>query len=131
MIYKIDKTPFGIRVTFDGMMNEEISKDFTKEFLQVLGGINGSVGILIDLRNGKPISPESQNALNDCYYAVMRKGLTRSANIVSSGLMKMQMMRRAKEMGTYDRARYIDSTADKNCERIALDWIERGIDPDK
>lgn len=131
MIYRIDKAPYGIRVTFDGMMNEDASKEFTKEFLQVLAGINGTVGIMIDLRNGKPISPESQNALNDCYYAVMRKGLTRSANIVSSGLMKMQMVRRAKELGTYDKARYIDSTSNSNFEQIALDWIERGIDPDK
>lgn len=131
MIYKIDKMTYGIRVTFDGMMNEEVAKDFAKEFLQVLSGVNGSMSILIDLRKGKPISAESQAILNDCYSAVIKRGLIRSANIVSSSLMRMQMERRARELGTYDKVRYIDSSADGNCEQIAVDWLERGIDPDK
>ncbi len=131
MIYSIKKEPFGLRVTFDGMMNEESSKSFSKEFLDILTTINGNVSILIDLRKGKPISPEAQAIVNDCYYAVIKKGLVRSANIVSSSIMKMQMIRRAKELGTYDKARYIDASLNENCEQIALDWIEKGIDPDK
>lgn len=131
MIYQIQKTPYGIRVGFDGMMDEQVAKEFAKEFLQVLTGVDGSMSILIDLRKGKPISAESQAILNECYYAVVRKGLIRSANIVSSPLMKMQMMRRAKELGTYDKVRYIDSSDNDGCERVALDWLERGVDPDK
>ena len=130
MIYKIEEAPYGIRVTFDGMMDEEVAKEFAKEFLRVLAGIDGNISILIDLRRGKPISVKSQEALNECYNAVVKKGLIRSANIVSSALMKMQMMRRAKELGTYDKVRYIDSSENENCEQIALDWLERGIDPD-
>ncbi len=131
MIYKIEQAPYGIRVTFDGMMDEDIAKEFAKEFLRVLAGVDGEMSILIDLRKGKPISGKSQEALNECYNAVVRKGLIRSANIVSSPVMKMQMMRRAKELGTYEKVRYVDSSGDDNCEQIALNWLERGIDPDK
>lgn len=131
MIYKIERARYGIRVTFDGMMEEDTAKEFAKEFMRLLAGINGSIGILIDLRKGMPISAGSQAALNECYREVVKKGLIRSANIVSSTVMKMQMMRRAKELGTYDKARYIDSSGNDRCEQVALDWIEKGIDPDK
>lgn len=131
MIYRIEKAPYGISVTSDGMMDEEVAKEFSVEFLRKLAEISGSISILIDLRNGKPVSRESQLVLNECYDAVIRKGLVRSANIVSSGLMKMQMMRRAKELGTYEKVRYIDSSAHENCEQVAIDWLERGTDPDK
>ncbi len=128
MLYLIERTPYGIRVAFDGMMSEEIAKQFRSEFLQLLDSTPGEISILIDLRKGHPISVESQAIVNDCYHAVIRRGLTRSANLVASAMMKMQMVRRAKELGTFDKVRYIDASAD--CERLALDWLEKGIDPD-
>ena len=131
MVYTIEKKPYGIKLSFDGMMDEEIAKNFAKEFMQVLNSIKGEIGILIDLSKGKPMPPAAQAAVNDCYKAVVQKGLTRSANIVSSAIMKTQMTRRAKEFGTYNKARYIESTTKANAEQIALDWIEKGIDPDQ
>ncbi len=131
MVYAIEKKPYGIMLSFDGMMNEEIAKKFAVDFMKVLDSFDGSISILINLINGKPMPAESQGAVNNCYKAVVQKGLIRSVNIVPTSLMKLQMIRRAKEFGTYDKARYIDSSSSPNWEQIALDWIEKGIDPDK
>ena len=131
MIYTIERKPYGLRLAFDGMMGVEIAKNFAGEFMRIYAGIDGSICILIDLTKGKPMPPESQALVNDCYKAVLQKGLIRSANIIPSSLMKIQMVRLAKEHGTYDKARYIDSTVNPDWERIALDWIEKGIDPDQ
>ena len=131
MIYTIEKKPYGLRVAFDGMMDVETAKKFATEFMQILAGIDRSIGLLIDLNRAKPMPPESQAPVDECYKAVVRKGLTRAASIVPSAIMKMQMVRLSKEHGTYDKARYIDSTANSNWESIALNWIENGIDPDQ
>ena len=131
MIYTIEKKAFGIMLSFEGMMDEETAKKFAEDFMKILDSFVGSISLLINLINGKPMPAESQAAVNDCYKAVIQRGLIRSANIVPSPLMKLQMIRRAKEFGTYDKARYIDSSANPNWEQIALEWIEKGIDPDK
>ena len=130
MTYTIDETPYGLRVSFDGMMGEEDARRFRGDFLRTLEAVAGPISILIDLRKGQPISPRSQEIVADCYRAVTEKGLVRSANLVSSALMKLQMVRRAREMGTYDRARYVDASAGPRCEQIAVDWLEKGLDPD-
>ncbi len=130
MIYTIEKKPYGLRVAFDGMMDAETAKKFAREFMQILAGIDRRLGILIDLTRARPMPPESQAPVNECYKAAIKKGVTRSASVVPSPLMKMQMVRLSKEHGTYDKERYIDSTANPNWESIALDWIERGIDPE-
>lgn len=131
MVYTIEKTRYGIRLSFDGMMTEEIAKNFAKEFMEVLNSTTGEIGILMELSKGKPMPPGAQAAVNECYQAVLQRGLTRSANIVASALMKAQMTRRAREFGTYSRTRYIDATAEADPEQVALDWLERGIDPDR
>ena len=131
MVYTIEKKPFGLMLSFDGMMDEGIAKKFAEDFMKIFDSFDCSISLLINLIKGKPMPAESQAAVNDCYKAVIKKGLIRSANIVPSSLMKLQMIRRAKEFGTYDKARYIDSSSNSNWEQIALDWIEKGIDPDK
>ena len=130
MVYMIEKNSYGLKISFDGMMDEEIARRFAAEFMQSLNSIEGEISLMIDLSKGSPMPQAAQEAVNDCYKAVIQKGLIRSANIVSSTLMKMQMTRRAREFGTYNKARYIDTSAN-NYEQVALDWIEKGIDPDK
>jgi hypothetical protein len=130
MIYTVERKDYGIKLSFDGLLDEENAKLFINDFNKIIDSINGSVSILIDLRKGMPMPGKSQELVNEGYTKILQKGLTRSANIVSSSLMKMQMIRLAKEHGTYEKARYIDSTNNPDCENEALNWIEKGIDPD-
>ncbi len=131
MIYHVDREPYGLRVTFDATMDERTASQFRDDFLQVLETVSGPISILIDLRRGGPISPRAQEYVATCYHAVDAKGLIRSANIVSSALMKLQMVRRAKELGTYEKVRYIDPSTQVDFEKVALEWLEKGIDPDR
>lgn len=131
MVYTIEKKPYGIRLCFNGMMDEETAKNFVNDFNKVLDTIAGSISIMIDLINGSPMPGKSQILVNELYQKVIQKGLIRSANIVPSSMMKLQMVRLAKEHGTYDKARYINFSDNPGWEKIALDWLENGIDPDK
>ena len=130
MFYKIEKKSYGFRLTFDGMLDPENAEKYTEELLAALATWTGSVGVMIDLTKAKPMPPESQKIVAAGYKAVLMKGLTRAVSVVPSGLMRMQMMRLAKENGTYDKARYIDSSTCPQWESVALNWIVLGIDPD-
>ncbi|MGB9500437.1 MAG: hypothetical protein ACKVE4_12015 [Dissulfuribacterales bacterium] len=43
----------------------------------------------------------------------------------------MQFQCIGKETGIYEWERYIDVSSSPDWERIAVDWISKGIDPDK
>lgn len=131
MFYNIEKKPYGIKLTFDGLLDEENARKFASDFEETIDSFSGNIGILIDLTKGMPMPGNSQLIVNELYNKILKKGLTRSANIVTSTLMKMQMVRLAKEHGTYDKARYIDASANPGWEKTATDWIENSIDPDK
>lgn len=130
MIYTIEKKPYGIRLAFDGMLDLENAKKYRADIKRTIAEIGKPIGVLIDLRNAKPMPPESQEITKEVYSLVLKMGLTRAASIVPSSIMKSQMKRLAKENGTYDKARYIDSSTTSNWEQSASDWIEKGIDPD-
>jgi hypothetical protein len=132
MSYSIEKKEYGIRITFEGMLDSENANKYVAEFLQVLNTMVDEFGIIMDLTKAKPMPEESQVIVDEAYKAVLqKKGMNRAASIVSSTIMKIQMVRMAKEHGIYDKARYIDATTNVNYEKAAIDWVERGIDPDQ
>jgi hypothetical protein len=50
--------------------------------------------------------------------------------ILENAVITLQFRRLAKETGIYNWERYIDASKHKDWEKIGLDWVERGIDPD-
>ena len=131
MFYSIEKKEYGIRIAFEGMLDEENARKYVAEFLPVLNSMVGEFGIIMDLTKAKPMPEASQVIVNEAYKAVLqKKGMNRSASIVSSPTMKMQMVRLAKERGVYDTTRYIDIETSADYEKAAVDWVAGGIDPD-
>ena len=59
------------------------------------------------------------------------KGMQRSVVILSSAAIVMQFKRMAKETGIYEWERYIDASKHPDYEKPAVDWLTKGIDPDK
>jgi hypothetical protein len=43
----------------------------------------------------------------------------------------MQFRRIGKETGIYEWERYIDASSVADWEKIGIDWLSKGIDPDK
>jgi len=88
-------------------------------------------GQLVDCRLWKAAPPEVTELIGKAMMDVRAKGLQRSAVVLSSTVAKMQISRLAKQNGMYAVERYIDASTDPNWEQTALNWIEKGIDPDK
>jgi len=130
-MYNIEKNNYGFKLTFGGHINEEEMKKWVDDSRKSLASAPSSFGVLIDMRTLKPLNPEAQKHMQEGQKLYKGKGMVRSAVIVSSAVTKMQFQRIAKETGIYEWERYIDASSVGNWEKVAIDWIANGKDPDK
>jgi hypothetical protein len=129
-MYKIEKTTYGIKIVLEGTLDVAQAGDFARDAIAAVETCSQGFGILRDMRQLKALSPEAEKQIIPAYQAAKKGGVGRQALIVPSGVMKMQSVRRAKEVGIYDTTRFIDASTDPNWEQTAVDWLTKGVDPD-
>ncbi|HPN39058.1 MAG TPA: hypothetical protein PL041_11700 [Melioribacteraceae bacterium] len=129
-MYKIEKKGFGYKITFNGFIRTEEMQQWVEESKRTLSTNKGSFGVLVDMRELKPLSPEAQDAMIVGQQAYKKAGMDKSAVILASTILTNQFKRLAQESGIYKWERYIDASKFANYEKIAENWITKGIDPD-
>ena len=122
-------TPYGYKTTISAPFGEDAAAAWFEDIKRVVAG-KKSFGQLVDLRGQKPYSEATNKIIQDAMTYVRDHCMTRSSVVVASALTKMQIIRLAKEVGMYAYERYFDASSQPEWERMAIDWIERGIDPD-
>ena len=130
-MYKIEKTPWGYRLQFQGFMQKDEMNQWVQESERTLNADSrGSFNIFVDMRHLKPLDNDAQQEMQHGQKMYKNKGMKRSVVIVDSPTTKLQFKRIAKDSGIYQWERYIDASSDPNWEKTAFDWINEGIDPD-
>jgi hypothetical protein len=130
MPYTLSKTSYGHRTTVSGFYPvDEITAWFAE--LKVLIGAPHAFGQLIDLRLMKTYPPESAKVTEESMRWIRAQGMVRSSVVVQSAIAQLQITRLAKQSGMYAYERYFNVDSDPAWERNALNWIERGVDPDE
>jgi len=129
-VYRIEKKPFGFKLTFAETISDEEMKKWVKESEQALAGATGKFGILVDMRTLKPLSPETQTTMVQGQQLYKRAGMERSAVILNSMAVTLQFKRLAKDSGIYQWERYVDASKDASWEKTAEAWIASAKDPD-
>ena len=79
----------------------------------------------------KPLDNDTQNEMVSGQKLYKQKGMERSAVILASAIITSQFKRLAHDSGIYAWERYIDASSHPDWEKIAENWISKGIDPDK
>jgi len=130
-MYKILEKNFGYQLTFNGLIQADEMQEWVQESKDILTkrGV-GNFGVLIDMRNLSPLSPEAQNHMQDGQKLFKASGMIRSTVILANPIIQMQFKRIAKDTGIYKWERYIDASTEKNWVQVSLDWVKNGIDPD-
>jgi hypothetical protein len=129
-MYKIEKTHYGIRLTFGDMIKVEEMRQWAEEFKKVVAESPKQFGVFVDMRTLRPLPKDSQEAMEDGQKAAKQAGMQRSVVILSSSLIKMQFTRIGKQTGIYDWERYIDASSEPNWEKVGEAWITDAKDPD-
>jgi hypothetical protein len=128
-MYKIEKTAYGVKITFAGGMSKDEIVAWGVESEKVLQTLQSSFGIMIDMREMKPLAPDAQAEMQKGQKLYKEKGMERSVVILSSTIATLQFKRIAQESGIFAWERYIDASASPDWEVKGEKWLTNSIDP--
>jgi hypothetical protein len=126
----LEETSYGYKIVFEGFAQRDDVARLAQSLGQQLAERDQPFGCLVDLRQSRAIPADAQTDLMQAIGYTTQYGMERCAVAVASAIAKIQAMRIAKETGIYETTRFIDASADGRWEKSALDWIEKGKDPD-
>jgi hypothetical protein len=131
-MYQIEKQTYGYKLSFSGVIKADEMKAWAKETETALKAQPAKqFGVFVDMRDLKPLLDDAKAEMVKGQTLFKQKGMTRSVVILSTPIISMQFQRLAKESGIYQWERYLDSQTTRNFEQVGVDWITKGIDPDK
>lgn len=129
-MYTTEKTDYGMKYTFGGLVSAEECGDWLKEATQLLDNSVGDICVFVDMRTLAPLDAEGQEIIQEGQRLHRQHGMKRSVVILSSPVIRMQFQHIAIDTGIYKWERYIDASQTSNWEQVGLDWLLNGIDPD-
>ena len=129
-MYKIERQKYGYKLTFSGVIREPEMTTWVEESRHALLNAQPGFGVFVDMRDLATLPHESQEMMEKGQKLYKEKGMARSVVIVTKPITRMQFMRIGKETGIYDWERYLSASDTPDWERVGLDWIEKGFDPD-
>lgn len=127
-MYKIEVTDFGFKLTLSGHLPKEEAQAYKDEMIEIMPILPEKFGILVDMRELKPLGPESQAIITSSQEIVAHR-LTRSVTVVNSTILFMQFRRLSKESHVIDTKRFIDASKTADWEQVARNWIVDAVDP--
>ena len=130
-VYRIERKQYGFRLVFGDAIEVPEMARWVEESKKALAGVTGKFGVLVDMRNLKPLKPEAQAVMVEGQKAYKQQGMERSAVAVPNAVIALQFKRLAQESGIYQWERYIDASVRPEWEKIAEAWIVGAKDPDK
>ncbi len=130
-MYQLEKKEYGFKISFGDFIKAEEMSNWAAEAKKMLMMPLKDCGVFVDMRLLKPLPSDSQKIMQEGQKLFKQKGMNRSVVILNSATLTLQFKSIAKETGIYNWERYIDATKTINWEKVGVDWIKNGIDPDK
>lgn len=111
-------------------MSDSEAALWRQEFCEYLKQTPEKFGVFVDMRTLEPLTPRGQKEFEEGQRQARESGMTRSAVILANSTLTYQFKRIALQSGIYDWERYIDESTEPEWEKVGLDWVINGIDPD-
>jgi len=128
-MYKIEITDYGIKFTFSGFVDEQEMQRWAEEVSEKTKSLPKGFGLLLDMRGLQPLPREAWAVMEKAQHRAIKAGMARAAQIVDDPITSMQFRRFARQTGISDRERQINPSSVPDWEKVAIDWLIRGIDP--
>ncbi len=129
VMYKIKKHSWGLFLTFGGRMDSREWEKWLEDSQKVLNQVEGPFGVVVDMRTLEILNREAQDVIIRGQRIYKDKGMRRSAVVINAALTNMQFQRIARESGIHPEERYIDAWEVPNWRAVALNWVEKGVEP--
>lgn len=129
-MYKIERKNSGYLLVFSGFISKEEMAQWNEESKKILDKeTSPHFGVIVDMRELKPLPPETQALMVKGQQLYKDKGMQRSAVVLNNTVTTMQFKRLAKESGIEAYERYIDASATVNWTEVAIAWVRDSKDP--
>jgi hypothetical protein len=129
-MHRIEETPYGYRVTFEGFLQRNDAGTLLDSMRSKVRPREGGFSVLVDMRSSRAFPFEAQEAVKQAILHCKEVGLERNAVVLNGAIAALQARRLARETGIEAYIRYIDAASEPEWERVAVDWLKDGIDPD-
>lgn len=130
MPVRLEVTHFGLRSTVWDPLTVQEERSWLAGIKEQVPTLETFYGQLIDLRGRGVGGLSDPSIVVDAMHYVLAHGLLRSAVVVADPLIAMHVKRLSWDSGVYEWERYIDASVEPDWERLAVEWIDHGIDPD-
>ena len=127
-MHRIEETPYGYRIYFDGFLLRDDAGDLLLRMREMVRPRAGGFQVLVDLRHSRAFPAESQEVLKEAIQHCKETGMERNAVVLNSAIATLQARRLGKETGIDRWARYIDASR-PGWEKVALEWLVDAKDP--
>ena len=128
-MYKFEKQDYGLKLTVSGDLTESEISEMTVEFKSLVGSISQPFSIFVDAREVMTLDQSVFHLLSECQRIVRDAGRQSAANVINSPVLKSQGQRITLDSGSTEAVRFIYSDKNEDWEKVAMDWILRGIEP--
>lgn len=126
---KIEQKPFGVKLTFSGIITIAELENWLVESEKSLSELNGSFSVFVDMRQMELLPVNCREIMYEGQKLYKRMGMERSVVVVQDKLTAMQFRLIAQKTGIYADERYIDASHNKDWEKDAINWIIKAIEP--
>ena len=128
-MYRIEKTNYGVKFTFSGFLDKEEMKRWAEEVVAGTKSLPKGFCVFMDMRGMQPLPRDAWLMMQRAQEQAIKAGMARSVQVVDDPITSMQFKRFARNTGISDRERQIDASSVLDWEKMAMDWLIRGIEP--
>ncbi|HEX7182143.1 MAG TPA: hypothetical protein VF756_09895 [Thermoanaerobaculia bacterium] len=129
-MHKLEQTKYGYRLVLEGFVERaEVGQLLETMKTKIRPAKDQTFPLLLDMRNSRAFPADARELLKEAILFCKEAGMERNAVVLNSAIATLQARRIAKETGIDRYARYIDATH-PDWEKIALEWLVNGVEPE-
>jgi hypothetical protein len=132
-MHRLEETKYGYKLVLEGFLQrEEVGQLLESIKVKIRPREKGdSFPLLLDMRKSNAFPADARDLIKQCLLFCKQSGMERNAVVLNSAIATLQARRIAKETGIDRWSRYIDaSSRPDDWEKIAVEWLIRGVDPE-
>ena len=131
MSFNIEKTSYGVRLTFGGVVAAGELQEWLRQSRQLLDSQQDPFYTFVDMRTLTPLESEGRAAIDEGQRFYRSKGMVRSVVILENPVTTAQFKQIAHETGISKWERYIDASSNPDWEAQGIAWLTDGAEPDQ
>jgi hypothetical protein len=129
-MHRIEQTQYGYKLVFEGFLQKQDLSTLLDDMRRTVFSRGRKFPVLLDMRHSRAFPADAQEILKEAIRFFKQVGMERNAVVLNSAIATLQARRLGRETGIDATSRYIDASAERDWEKVALDWLVGAVDPD-